>query len=115
MIPGLLIYALTLIADLATDYRIWLHKHTVNHIRGGLLRCIGLIPAMWLLWPWGLGLVFTYWVAMDAGIGLLIARNPLFLGTTSRLDRLQFAHRWLVWLKFILGIAGVIIFIYGNA
>lgn len=115
MIPGLLIYMLTLAIDLITDYRIWLHKRTVNHIRGGLLRCIGLIPAMWLLKPWGLGLVFTYWMLFDVIYGVLIARNPFFLGSTSRLDRLQFAHRWLVAVKFTLGIAGVIIFVYGNA
>lgn len=112
MIPGLLIYLLTLAVDLITDYRIWAHKKIVNHIRGGLLRCIGLIPAVWLMGWYSIGLVFTYWLVFDLIFGTLIIRNPLFLGTTGYLDRLQHRYTWLVIVKFVLGVGGVVLIIF---
>lgn len=111
MIPGLLIYLLTLTVDIITDYRIWLHKKTVNHKRGALLRLIGLVPAMWLLWWEGVLLLPAYWMLFDAVYGTLIARTPLYVGTTAWLDRLQRRYPWLMVAKFALGTGGIVAFI----
>lgn len=115
MILGLIIYIATLVIDIVTDYNVWLHKRTVNHYRGALLRLIGLVPAMWLLRWWGLGLLFSYWMLMDSIFGTLIARTPLYVGTTSYLDRLQRRNPWVIVSKFAFGLAGLVLFItYGK-
>ena len=111
MIYGLLLYCLTLTADIITDYRLWLHKKSPNHTRGFLLRIVPLGAALWLMGWWSVGLVFTYWLTMDCIFGLLIARTPFYVGTTARLDRLQRANPWVMVLKFALGIAGVVVYI----
>ncbi len=111
MIPGLIIYLLTLALDIITDYRLWAKHKSPNHTRGFLLRILPLGVALWLMGWWSLGLLFTYWMLMDSIFGLLIARTPLYVGTTARLDRLQRVNPWIMVLKFVLGIAGAVVYI----
>lgn len=118
MIYGLAIFILTLIIDLATDYRRWLKRKPVRHNLGGWLRCIGLVPAGVLLsvspqlqiqpqiWAVPGAMVFTYWILFNGIYGLLIASNWWFLGTTSKLDRYERTHKWVTVVKY----AGCVLF-----
>jgi len=54
---------------------------------------------------------FNFWMLMDSIFGLLIARNPLFLGTSSKLDRLQTKYRFIQVLKYLLAVGSIIFLI----
>lgn len=110
-LAGLALFILTLIIDLITDYRLWLKKKTVQHIRGALLRCVGLIPAFFLMGWRSLGLALVYWVLCDGLMGVLIARNFFFIGTTSKLDQLKTKYRWLILVEYFGAAGGLALFI----
>jgi hypothetical protein len=101
VIAGLIIATATLVADLWTDYRMYLTGKPVNHIRGAWLRLIGLVPAALLIgWP-GVVTLFSYWAIFDVCYALLIGQKWNYIGTTSWLDKQQRVFPGLVWLKFI--------------
>lgn len=103
---AVLIILVTLAVDLWTDYR--RRNGQVNHIRGFWLRLIGFVPAVivgGLYAPW---LVFPYWAVFDGWMGLLLKQGWFYLGTTSRLDRVQRHYPVLVLIKYGLAVFGVI-------
>lgn len=107
MLISLLIFITTLGVDAYTDLKRW---GRVNHTRGAILRCLALAVAavfdvkILLLLP-GYACVFDCLLCLFRGL-------PVFyVGTTSAMDRLQRRYPVLVWVKFGLGIAGVIIYV----
>lgn len=91
-----------------------------DHVDMYILRlAIGLIfwEILLVMYPGGLTfeilviypafLAFWFWWLFDTAMGLIIARNPFYVGSTSRLDKIQRRYNLaLVWLvKFGLAIA----------
>lgn len=88
MIYSSAIILITLVIDILTDLRLWMNKKTINHTRGALLRLIGFIPACWLT-PAATGLFLAVYFVLFNGILAVLKGLPwLYIGTTSKLDRL---------------------------
>jgi hypothetical protein len=140
MIYGIAIAIFTLVIDEVTDYKLWLKnrnlympKGSVNHKKGTLLRCIGLIPATWfishtdgwyhinhfwiytnLIWIAGAMLFFWYWTLFD-GVFNIATKQKGFkgffrVGTTNVLDIMQ--KNWPTWLRATAKVGGMIVFTY---
>lgn len=119
-----LIFFVTLITDLITDYMLYLKGKPVKHFSGAILRFIGLIPAGFFFSYYHGDIVFlrlitaipmmllTYWVLMDSIFGKLIGQGFGYLGTTSALDRLQRKNTWLVWAKYIGAVVSIAAYIF---
>lgn len=110
MIWAIGILILTLTIDLVTDIRRYYQKRAVNHFRGAALRLVGFVPACVLYWP----VVFlapAYGVVFDHAYNGFIGQPLTFVGTTARWDKLQRKHGWLIVLKYVLAVAGLIVFI----
>lgn len=102
----------------------------VNHIRGGLLRSIGMAPAAWIMshynsdlfafkdllhynsivWIAGTMLFFWYWTLFDGIINGFQRLGFFHIGTTAILDRMQ--TNWPVWVRAVVKIGGTVIFTY---
>lgn len=115
------IVCITWYIDVRTDFARW-DKGTVNHVRGAWLRLLGFVPTTLLDWHSVL-LWLPYWPLFDGVLGVWkreqwrqrngIAYCPFgwfYLGTTSRLDRMQHKYKWLVGVKY--GLAGAALIIY---
>lgn len=107
MIPALAIWLAVLVIDLLTDYHQWAK---VNHIRGALLRCIGLaIPAV--LYLPTLYLLPLYHVLFNGILASMKGLGWFYVGTTARLDRLIRRFPILYLIIYALATVGVILFI----
>lgn len=63
---GILLFIVTLVYDLYTDLKLWKEDKPIDHIRGSILRAIGLIPAILLIgWPSFLFVLALYWLLFD--------------------------------------------------
>lgn len=98
MIWGVLILAMTLAGKLAYDYKKHMAGKTINHRKEAVIAFILIVVASlaaagkWDTWNDLLYLpcfLSIFWAGMDTGFGLLIARDPFFLGNSAWLDRLQ--------------------------
>lgn len=112
MIISLIIFVVVLIIDIVTDYRLWSKGKPVKHFSGAILRIVGLIPAV-ILGGWEtIGpYFFGYWILQDSIMGLLIARNPFYLGDTAQLDIWQKKNNWNRAFKYIGFVAFLTIFL----
>lgn len=93
MIWSVVIFFAVLVIDLVTDFRRFKKGEKINHLRGLLLRIIGLVPSVYLL-PHdrilGAGLEAILYLALFNGVwGLMIKRNWFYLGSTSKMDIIQ--------------------------
>lgn len=107
MLPTLIIAA-TMAIDVYTDTR---PTTKVKHLRGALLRVPSFAVAAWLD-PWSLLLALPYWGLFDMLFGWVKHGKPLYLGTRSKVDLLQRRYPWLVPVKFVLGVGGIILYIW---
>lgn len=112
MIYGLAIWLITLAIDLWTDLHLWYSHKPVKHIRGALLRMIGLAPACWLIgWYGAAMLCLCYWALFDSAWGKLTGSGWFYTGSTSWLDKLQARAPIVKIFKYIGAIASIILFI----
>jgi hypothetical protein len=113
LIWAFLIFFATLAIDLYTDIRLFYRRRPVKHVRGAILRLLGLIPAClfggWVFVPFAF---FGYWSLFDTLWGLFTSRKWPFIGSTSKLDRLQRKYPALLWFKYLGFIASIVILIY---
>lgn len=110
MIYGIIIWLITLVIDLWTDYRLYLKyrnavrpKGSVNHVRGAVLRCIAFIPMCYFAGWFSPVLLFAYWVGFNGGINTLMGQKWFRKGTTAKLDKLP------VWVPYVGLVASVIL------
>lgn len=99
--------------------------HTVDHaaqlfirvVVGAVLWIMTAIFAdievdQWLAQP--LALAFSFWIIFDSSLGWFLHKNILFVGTTSRLDKMQAGAPIVFWFfKFLLMCAGIALYYYG--
>lgn len=110
MIFAVLIFIFVIGVDLLTDVQRYYAKRRVNHVRGGILRCIGLAPVVWLLgWQSIPMLFFLYLILFNGFYNLLIGQSWEFLGTTAKLDRLQ--AKVPKWVKYALLVASILFYV----
>lgn len=102
-----LIIAATLVADIYTDLRRW---GRINHIRGAWLRVPSAIIAA-IINPWSLVLWLAYWPLFDMWLAIGRRLPVLYVGETSWLDKLQQRGKWLIAVKWGLGVAAVILYL----
>lgn len=108
MIYGWVIWLLILAVDLYTD----IHRLKVNHIRGGLLRCIGLVPVLWLVPWWQWPLMLTGYMVLFNGLWNALKRLPWFrIGETAWSDRMMRRWPWLLKALYGLFVGSAILFI----
>lgn len=100
------IFAATLIGKLLFDRHRHFSRKVINHKGEAVIVAIALVAASWMA-GW-----VSIWTCFDTGFGLLIARDPLFLGTSSELDRAQAKYRWLQVLKYVSALTSIILFIW---
>lgn len=118
---GIAIFFVTIIVDLWTDYRLWYNnihrsKESVNHVVGGAIRTAALVLSVVFLGWWSIPMVlFVYWSLMDTIFGMLIGHKYPFLGTSSMLDLLQRQYPFLVYVKYVGAILGIILYIIKGA
>lgn len=111
MIYGIVIFIVVLAADLFTDIRLYYKKKKVNHVRGAILRTIGLAPAVWLMgWLSAPMLFFAYLILFNGVYNLFINQPWEFTGTTSAIDRVQNRYPVLKKVKYLLLIISIIIY-----
>jgi hypothetical protein len=112
---GWLIFALLMAAKLLIDYRQWLNKKRIDHdIEAAVLAALLIAPAIflppfWLSYPM---LAAWAWVLIDMGMATLLTRNPFYIGTTSKLDRLQRKYPALRVFKYILPLILTALWLY---
>lgn len=112
MIWSLSIFILTLVGKLVIDYRQHLRKKKIDHPKEAVFVTILLMPTLWLSgWESTLMFFLCFWALFDFCFGILIARNPFFLGTTSFLDRLQERYKFLHVLKYVLSLTSIILYV----
>lgn len=109
IILGIFLWLITLAMDLITDHRLRLQKRPVNHLRGALLRLIGLVPVTILLpFEW-IGVVwFGYWVIFEGLNNLMNGQLWDYIGETAWSDKLIRRHPLLGCVKYA-GLAGSIV------
>jgi hypothetical protein len=102
VIYGIIIWLLTLIIDLWTDYRLYLkYRNTVrpkgygNHVRGALLRVIPLAVASFFAKWLSPVLLFGYWILFNGFYNILTGQKWFRKGTTAKLDKLP------VWVPYV--------------
>lgn len=116
----------TLIAKLAYDYRKHLAGGKINHTAEGAIVFVCLVASSliaghvpetflqekWLnVLLWFVMVMFNFWAFMDTIFGILIARNPWFLGDSSALDRTQKRNPALVWFKYAMVPLSIILYV----
>jgi hypothetical protein len=110
MIYAVLIFIFVIGADLFTDVDRYFGKRKVNHTRGAILRCIGLAPVVYFLcWQSIPMLFFLYLILFNGFYNLLIGQKWEFLGTTSKLDRMQAKIQ--KWVKYVLLILSIYFYV----
>lgn len=112
MIYAIAITAITLAIDLWTDLRRWMNERKINHVRGALLRCIGLIPACWLAGWFSGVLLASYWLFFDGLLATFKGFGFWYAGSTSVFDRLM--GRMPVWGRIVakIGVLAVAAWLY---
>lgn len=119
---SIIIVIATLLGKLAYDRHKHFSREKINHTVEGAIVFVLLVTASliagrftdWLTIALALIMyLFIFWALFDLGFGTLIAKDPLFLGTSAKLDRLQHKYPWVVWAKFIGVPVSIILFIYG--
>lgn len=103
MIYGIIIWLITLVIDLWTDVRLWYKKKKVNHVRGALLRLLGLIPACYFAKWFAPVLLFAFWISFNGFYNILTGQKWFRKGTTAKLDKLP------VWVPYVGLVASVIV------
>lgn len=118
MILVIVIFFVTLIAKLAFDRHQHFSRKTINHDAEGAIVGVLFVVASIIYKGFTLAallnlaeMCFTFWALFDTGFGILIASDPLFLGTSAKLDRLQKKYPPLQVLKYLLAITSIILFI----
>ena len=106
MIYAVLIFIFVIGADLLTDVQRYFAKRKVNHTRGAILRCIGLGPSVYFLGWQSIPMMFLLYLILFNGFyNLLIGQKWEFLGTTSKLDRMQAkVPKWIKYACFIVSL-----------
>lgn len=119
MIFAIPIFALTLAGKLLFDRHLHFSRKTIKHA-GEAAIVLGLLVVASFLAAGGfkinagfylIAFLFIFWAAFDSIFGLIIASNPLFLGTSAKLDRLQHKYKWIVWVKYIGAILSILWFL----
>lgn len=108
-----ILFALLMAAKLVIDYRQWLNKRRIDHdIEAAVLAALLIVPAL-MLYPWWLSypmLAAWAWLIVDLGMGLLLTRDPFYIGTTAKLDRLQRKYPVIRVAKYLLPVILTIIY-----
>jgi hypothetical protein len=113
---AILLFILTIGIDLYTDYKIWKKdepiKKPVNHLRGSLLRLIGLVPAIILLGWVSLFLIgFLYWFLFDGLFNRIRKFDWWFTGSDGIKDAKSdnFIRKLKVWQHQTIKITGIVL------
>lgn len=115
MVAALFIFALTLAGKLVFDAKEHFGRKTIDHSKEAAIVIILLVVAS-LAWGWKdwlfagaylLAFLSIFWAVFDSAFGLIIARNPFYLGTTSKLDRLQTKYLWIQVAKYVVAMFSV--------
>ena len=120
---GVIILILTLVAKLLFDSYLHFSKKTIKH-KGEAAIVVVLLAIGACLQAHGilkisagvflLCYLFIFWAVFDTLFGLIIARDPFYLGTTSALDRLQKKYTVLLILKYLLAVLSIALLITGK-
>lgn len=97
---------ITLLIDVYTDWRRWSGKvkETIDHLRGWFLRCILIIPALYLFGLLYFSIpmvVFGYAVLFNGFLNTAMGLPWFRKGTSSYWDRKDLQYPILVWVKYI--------------
>lgn len=122
MIYGIIIFLVTLIIDLATDYRLWLKYRnvnrpngSVNHTVGGALRLAMLALSIIFLGWWAIPMVlFVYWILFPGIFNLLIRQDWDYVGNTAYLDKLERKYPVITYIRYGGAILSIILYIYAR-
>lgn len=112
---GFLIFGVTLIVKLNVDYWQYLKGKKINHSLEAVFVTILLVGASYFSGWWAIPMFFFGFTCLfDPAFALLMGQKPFYLGTTAKLDILQRKYPFLQWLKYILFIGSIILYIYAN-
>lgn len=99
IVLGIMIYGSTMYIDIVTDYKRIEDGRGVNHTRGLIIRCLGLIPSWicigWLPfdWNWRIAVSFlgimgsVYWMLFDGFLANKRRYNWWATGSSADSDR----------------------------
>lgn len=107
------IFLLTLTGKLVIDRHQHLSRKKIDHGGEALIVAVLLTSTLFISgWASTVMFFLCFWALFDFCFGILIARNPFFLGTTSVLDRLQKKYVLLHAFKYLAAIGSIILYIY---
>lgn len=114
MIVPIIIFIVVLLAKLNLDAYLHFHAKTIHHKTEALI-VAALIGAScyfslhdWIV-PF-IQLLLILWASFDSFFGIIIARDWLYLGHSSWLDRLQLDYPLIHILKYVAAICSIIYF-----